>query len=429
MPDVEASAVRTVEHLRTMRLTRWISNLTREEVAARHLGGANVLDDAFLGVRIKSIMAELGLRLDTADHAREAVLTLAAIVSRTLAMAAAAFPMTDETSLVAAAQELSITGLAEDERDELSSLLMSDGTTASLLPPTPRPGWSVVPLRRHRFAHAQDLLGNSYRHTADEISGCQMPGAPFIRVNGEIDEMFVNNIFEDNYPAFVELDAPLGGLFQHGPYGRRPILTLQEYQFYREQEQDRIPRVVQAWVASEWADHLGEVAPIAVNMNPDQLHTETKYVGRCGPLRVRGTVIMSYSLGLLGEAIWRAIITTRGAVGNWILAHERSATTKYAGAVRRALSDEGLSDSMMVRAFRHGVVWLETKLVDEELWTALALLAERTALLPPPLPLSEKGTYRYERARFLLQPQYRNAERHWQGALLSTSDDSRRGML
>jgi hypothetical protein len=412
-PDPRASAITSLTQLRSRQDVQWITNFSADELRDRRLAG-NVVGDGFLGVRIASVMAELGLSLTTGEQARHAVVTLAAVVAKTFAMAEQAFGMTDEHSLVDAAKALGITSALANTRDE-SSLLLMVSTTAALRPPmAKRPGWSVMPLRRHRFAHAQ------------EVMECSIPEGLFESTPVEQLDLDGDEEFQ---PILLELASPMEGLFGVGPYGHRPLVSLREYRAYLRYRPDVTPRIVQAWSTVEWADHCGEVAPIPIVLGAPEREGEPK-MSRCGPLRVRGADVLSYSLGLVGEALWRAITTTCGPAATWMLSFERYQTVRYAMAIEDAIRSEGLSDAMGIVSFRHGVVWLETSLPPtEERWTALTRIAERTTLLPPPMPVCEPSAYRYQRAKALLSPRHVCMERHWLGAMLSLSDAHRRRLI
>ncbi len=412
-PDPRASAITTLGQLRSRQDVRWITNLSADELRERRLAG-NVVGDGFLGVRIPSVMAELGLSLATGEAARQCVVTLASVVARAFAMAEQAFGMSEELSLIDAAKALGIASAGANDRDEASLLLMVS-TTAALRPPvSQRPGWTMLPLRRQRFAHAQ------------EVMECGIPDGNF--ESTPVDRVDLDGD-EEVEPVLLELASPMEGLFGLGPYGHRPVVSLTEYRDYLQHQSDVKPRIVQAWASSEFADHFGELAPIPIILGGRGGDVEPR-ITRCGPLTVRGSDVLSYALGLIAEAIWRAITTTRGPAATWMLCTERHLTTRYAVSLQAAIRAEGLSDVVAIAAFRHGVVWLETSLpATEERWIALTHIAERTTLVPPPLPACDPSSYRYQRARALLNPRHNCIERYWLGAMLSLSDANRRKLI
>lgn len=411
-PDEGASAITTLAQLRARQDVCWITNFSADELRDRRLVG-NVANDAFLGVRIASIMAELGLSTATPTSAREAVLHLATIVVRTLSMAEQAFGMSDESSVVEAATSTGVTGLIAADNDESAALLMVSAS-AALRPPAPtRPGAVVLPMRRQRFAHARDTLA------------CNIPEGP---LDMRVTDLDLDAVLEDDeMPVMVELGQPMEGLFALGPYGHRPVIAIKEYVAYLAHRPNITPRVTQAWTAAEgWADHAGELAPIPIILSGKH----EGHVWECGPLRVRGPDVMSYSLGLIAEAVWRGITSTRSSAAAWMLANERFKTLRYAMAVDAAARAEGVSEVFRIVSFRHGVVWVETTLPPtEERWSTLAQIAERTGLLPPPLPACAPTDARYIRACKLLSPKTMSVEKHWLGAMLALGDTSRKRLL
>lgn len=410
-PDAGASAISTLAQLRARSDTCWITNFSADELRERRLIG-NVANDGFLGVRIASIMAELGLSAATPASARHAVVTLAAIVTRTQAMAEQALGMTDESSIIEAATSTALTGLIS-ETDESAALLMVSAASAMRPPAPSRAGAVVLPLRRQRFVHARDAMG------------CSIPDGPF---DTRVDELDLDAALEDDelMPIMVELGQPMEGLFALGPYGQRPVISIREYRAYLQHRPGITPRVTQAWTAAGWADHSGDLAPIPVILSGK---AEGK-TWQCGPLQVRGPDVISYSLSLIAEAVWRAITATRSAAAAWLLVTERLQTFGYAMAVDAAARAEGIAEAFRVVAFRHGVVWVETSLPPtEERWSALAQIAERTGLLPPPLPVSAPTEYRYTRACKLFNPRQLCVEKHWLGAMLALGDTSLKRLL
>ncbi|MEO7326529.1 MAG: hypothetical protein ABIW82_17045 [Dokdonella sp.] len=116
----------------------------------------------------------------------------------------------------------------------------------------------------------------------------------------------------------------------------------------------------------------------------------------CGPLQMNGASRMAYSVGLLCEALWMALVKSGGqkdATAMWIGAHDR------AECLRTALAIMDLGYPIHVTGFSRGRIWLaisEDGRSGEEIDAMLATVAACCRLVPPVMPAAVKSTARLQ---------------------------------
>lgn len=118
----------------------------------------------------------------------------------------------------------------------------------------------------------------------------------------------------------------------------------------------------------------------------------------CGGLQLGGRARLTYSVGLLCEAMWMSLVRSgrhRDAVAMWIAAQDR------AECLRAALTILDTGFSVRVTGFSRGRIWLEVPVEGfetEEVDALLATVAATSRLVPPVMCQAERGTPRLRMA-------------------------------
>ncbi len=116
----------------------------------------------------------------------------------------------------------------------------------------------------------------------------------------------------------------------------------------------------------------------------------------CGPLQLSGASRMAYSIGLLCESMWMALVKSgsqKDATAMWIGAHDR------AECLRTAIAIMDLEFPVHVTGFSRGRIWLAIPEADrpgEDLDAMLATIAACCRLVPPVMPAALERTPRLQ---------------------------------
>lgn len=114
----------------------------------------------------------------------------------------------------------------------------------------------------------------------------------------------------------------------------------------------------------------------------------------CGPLQLNGENRMAYSIGLLCEAMWVALIKSgsqKDAMSMWLSALDR------AECLRTAIAILDLGLPLQVTGFARGRIWIalsEEGQEDEAILARLAMVGACCRLVPPVMPPAVRRTER-----------------------------------
>lgn len=390
----------------------WLTNVPQHVLRTAGLDRRHDLKpDDFLGSSVSAILADNGLGPDSAIGLRATLLQRVFAKVMDLARDAYGLPPDPPSSTLPLAirehffRRRSTADMPPEVRYALQQSVQAltvAGATGGRLA-----NERIIPLRFHRQEYAARMM--SHQVPYGEWSKANVPSDPQRALQWARDLL-------ETRPLLLRADVKFRGPHAH-ELALLANLGSGAAAVYQSGGQKRAN--VRSWIGGPELLVLSQNAEITIHdalvadryvMNPwAALSTNLIGLGPanatmqpCGPLALHGRALVNYPIGLLAEASWMALASSKDAdpVGAWMTSFDRASCLQTAIAVL-AMAIDGVR----VSSYTKGRVWI--KVADdsdeEHVWRAVSVLSKELRLVPPVMPQAPDSGERVELASRMVQ--------------------------